>query len=105
MLKITFTFSIMSCDWRDDQIRRLQGNSDIAHGMPSINPSTLLFKNNLRVKQHSPISLVCNRLLGFSRLQHCCPPTCFKTRLSTVLAAVLSYLLRILSDLGKRFMA
>ena len=27
MLKITFTFSMLSCDWRDDQIRILQGNS------------------------------------------------------------------------------
>jgi hypothetical protein len=35
MLKITFTFSMLSCDWRDDQIRILQGNSDVNHGLPS----------------------------------------------------------------------
>gem|GEM_PF-4826589 len=35
MLKITFTFSMLSCDWRDDQIRILQGNSVEPHG-PSL---------------------------------------------------------------------
>lgn len=33
MLKITFTFSMLSCDWRDDQIRILQGNSVVNHGI------------------------------------------------------------------------
>ena len=33
MLKITFTFSMLSCDWRDDQIRMLQGNSVEPHGL------------------------------------------------------------------------
>ena len=28
MLKITFTFSMLSCDERDDPIRVLQGNSE-----------------------------------------------------------------------------
>ena len=60
MLKITFTFSMLSCDWRDDQIRILQGNSVLP--MESY-PACLLqiqflFKNNAREKQRFPVLLV-----------------------------------------------
>ena len=33
---------MLSCDWRDDQIRILQGNSDVTHGLPSCMPSVNL---------------------------------------------------------------
>ncbi len=59
MLKITFTFSILSCDWRDDQIRILQGNSVMEFFL-----AHLLRISFLNLEQHHvPIKPLCVILL------------------------------------------
>ncbi len=52
MLKITFTFSMLSCDWRDDQIRILQGNSVVNHGIPRCMPSAKSALNPQNISQN-----------------------------------------------------
>ena len=52
MLKITFTFSMLSCDWRDDQIRILQGNSVVNHGIPRCTPSAKSAPNPQNISQN-----------------------------------------------------